>query len=184
MSEAKKWMLSIFIVVLSIIAMACFDGGFRQKLHNENASLDTTPVVLSDASDEMPESSPYTYGVSEYQIINDMTSQGMVLREYKKVFKNTSRRDYDISEAYHDFDEDMGQYTTHLRQALAALKAQRPAVNESKQEQTDTIAKVEKLYQAVSQYKSHEESPKDTVAFLEDCEYALSRLSLQAKLPH
>lgn len=132
---------------------------------------------------EMPESSSYTYGTEELITINDVTSKGLFLRQYKRTFTNLTHRDYDVSATYRDFDRDMEQYNMYLKQAIMKLRAQRPARDVSKQSQADSLERIEKLYREVSKYKQHEHSINDTLEYLGNCIYELDRVSLQAKLP-
>lgn len=184
-SEAKKWLLVCGIVILCFAMIVFADNGFANRLSAENdAKIDrATPVVLSEASDEMPSSSSYGYGVTEYQVLNDVVSEGMVIRQYQRIFKNTARKDYSIESAYKDYLSDMEEYRVNLKQDITMLKSMRPALKDAQYEQVNAVKKVERLYDKISDYKNHAHNLKDTLKYLEECEYELNRVSQQAKLP-
>ena len=185
MKENKKWLLAGVIVVICLALIVFVDNGFSNRLNAENDAYlqRTAPVLLDEASNEMPKSSAYTYGISEYQILNDVASQGMVVRQYKRIFKNTARKDYSVENAYMDFAEDMEEYKTNLGKDIAMLKGQRPALDNAKYEQANTVKKLEALYSVVADYKNHVHNLNDTLRYLDDCEYALNRVYQQSKLP-
>lgn len=185
MKEEKKWLLAGAIVVICLALIVFVDNGFSNRLSAENDAYlqRTTPVVLNEASDEMPKSSTHGYGISEYQVLNDVVSQGMVVRQYKRIFKNTARKDYSIENAYKDFADDMEEYKTNLGRDIAMLKEQRPALDNAKYEQANTVKKLEALYVVVSDYKDHLRNLNDTLRYLDECEYALNRVAQQSKLP-
>ena len=179
LTESQKKFLMAVLVGLSAISL------FSAISDSPSVpSRDTVDVPeATDLMQEMPASSATTYGTEEYIIINDMTSKGMTLRQYKRTFMNMSHRNYDVEQTYKDFDRDMAQYARYLKEDIMKLRAQRPARAKSMQSQADTLERAEQLYNIVSQYKQHEFAVKDTLEYIGDCLYALDRVSQQAKLP-
>ena len=185
MSETRKWLIASFMVVTIIILVYLSNGLSAPTVNTkEDSGIDiATPVLMSETSDEMPPMASHQYGISEYQILNDIVSQGMVISHYKRTFKNIARQDYDIESAYADFSRDMEEYKTNLKKDLIELKSMNPKLSNAKYEQKDAIEKVERLYSVISDYPNHISRTKDTVNYLSQCEYALRRVSNQMKLP-
>lgn len=144
-----------------------------------------SPEVLAATStlEEMPESSPYIYGVDEYRAINGLVSKGMFIRYYRMKFANLAKKDYDIEKTYTSFDADMGRYSADLKKEIISLRSMRPGTGDSQISQRETLLRAERLYELVSEYKMHERSIYDTIAYLDECAAALDVLGQQAKLP-
>lgn len=185
MSEFRKWLVASFMVI-TILVLVYLSNGLTAPTVNtkEDSNVDiSTPVLLSETSDEMPPMASHHYGISEYQLLNDIVSQGMVVSHYKRTFKNTVRQDYDVESAYADFARDMEEYKANLEKDLIELKSLNPKLPNAKYEQKNAIEKVERLYSVISDYPNHLNRTKDTVNYLSQCEYALRRVSNQMKLP-
>ena len=185
MNETKKWIIASFMVITLIVLVYLSNGLNSPQLDSkEDSQIDiSTPVLLSEASDEMPPSSIHQYGISEYQILSDIVAQGAIIPQYKRTFKNTARFDCDIESAYSDFASDMEEYRVNLKRDITELRAMNPKLAESKYEQKKALEKVERLYTLVADYPNHTSRVKDTVKYLTECEYALRRVNNQLKLP-
>lgn len=185
MNETRKWIVAVFMVVILIALVYLSSGLNAPKIDSkEDAGIEiATPVLLSEVSDEMPPMSIHQYGLSEYQILNDIVAQGSIISQYKRTFKNTARLDYDVEGTYLDFVNDMEEYRVNLKRDLTELKSMNPKLEVSQYEQQKAIEKVERLYVLVAEYPEHTKRLKDTVKYLTECEYALRRVSNQMKLP-
>ena len=185
MNETKKWIIASFMVIILIALVYLSNGLNSPKIDSkEDSNLDiATPVLLTETSDEMPPMSIHQYGLSEYQILNDIVAQGSILSHYKRTFKNTARFDYDVESAYADFVNDMEEYRVNLKRDITELKSMNPKLPVSQQEQKKTLEKVERLYTIISDYPNHTSRVQDTVKYLTECEYALRRVNNQMKLP-
>ena len=179
MTENQKGILAAGLLFIGVISFF----GMKDTPASIPARGNTDVPGAGALLEEMPESSNHTYGTSEYQILNDIASKGMVIRQYKRTFMNLGHRDYDISAAYRDFDKDMEQFASYLKQDILRLRSLRPAQADAMASQHDAIVRAERLYQVIARYNQHEFDTRDTLAYLDDCAYALDRLSLQSKLP-
>lgn len=182
MGESSKWLAVGFIVVVCSVLLN-FSGGSKISSDHDKQVERETPYSFSKGTDDMPESSNYTYGIKEYQVLNDVVSEGMVIKRYQRIFKNTLRKDYDIEAAYVDFARDMEEYKTHLRNNIADLKAMRPAQEQTRYEQANALKKLEEFYSKLSEYPGRSGNIKDTLKFLDECEYELGKLHQEQKLP-
>ena len=116
-------------------------------------------------------------------MLNDIVSGGYVISQYKRVFTNGSRMDYDVEAAYSDYARDFEKYRHDLRQDIEYLKSLNPKLQDARYQQNDTLGKAERLYMKVSEYDSHMENVKDTIQYLSECQYELNRISIQSNLP-
>lgn len=189
MNETRKWFVAAFMVFLCVVMLVLTFGTTKHFfLDNRTTDSDSvfdkeSPVSLADYSDEMPYAGSHTYGIDEYKILNNIVSEGGIITQYKMLFKNLKRRDYDIDSTYEDFDHDFAEYAEHLKGYLVDLKSMRPAVDTSSMEQEQTVEKVARLYNAIRDYRNHNTRLNDTLRYLDNCEYELSRVSAQMKLP-
>ena len=55
--------------------------------------------------------------------------------------------------------------------------------SDGKYEQSQTITKLNRLYNKISDYKNHNSHINDTLKFLKECETELNSVNNQAKLP-
>lgn len=144
----------------------------------ENANISESVDLIQ----ELPESSNATYSTAEYTIINDVTTKGMVLRQYKRTLTGSAHKNLDLERVYKDYDRDMEQYSRYIKEDYLKLQAQRPARESGQQAQVDTLSRLGALYERVSTFRQHETSIQDTLSYLNDCIYDLERVSQQAKM--
>ena len=189
MNETRKWLVAAFMVFLCVV-MLVLTFGTTKHFFLDNRTTDSdvvfdkeSPVSLADYSDEMPYAGSHTYGIDEYKILNNIVSEGGIIAQYKMLFTNLKRKDYDIDSTYEDFDHDFAEYAEHLKEYLVDLKSMRPAVDTSRMEQEQTVEKVARLYNVIREYRNHNTRLNDTLRYLDTCEYELSRVSAQMKLP-
>lgn len=185
MDETKKYIIAGLIFFVCVILIAGTDSNFSSKINTENDKMlsQSSPLLFSEASDKMPPMSTHQYGMDEYQILNDIVSQGMIISQYKRNFTNTMRNNTDINMVYSDFIRDFEEYRKNLQDDLIRLKSMNPRLENAQYEQGNTIEKVERLYTKISDYKNHTTHVNDTVSYLRECEYELRRVSAQSKLP-
>ena len=161
--------------------MASFIGNGTMERAAHDTDLKASS--LSEASDDMPEVSDYTYGISEYQILSESVNNGMIIHDYRKIFANTSRRNYDVEDTYRKFSSDMEEYRKNISRNILQLQSLRPATPHSRSAQASSIKRLESLHAIVAEHERHMRSIKETLEYLQNCEQELTRLSSQMKLP-
>ena len=185
MDETKKYIIAGVIFFICIALVSLSDTNFTSRVNKENDKMfnQTTALSLDTASDKMPPMSSHQYGLDEYQILNDIVSQGMIISQYKRNFSISSRNNIDVVKLYSDFSYDFEEYKKHIHDDLVLLQSMNPKLADAQYEQKNTIEKVERLYEKISDYKNHLNNTNDTISYLRECEYELRRVSAQSKLP-
>lgn len=186
MNETQKWFAVGFLVLLCVVLIVISDSNtFTRTTSSIDRTFDSQSAVsLSTTSaDDMPPMSNNQYQVEELKMLNDIVSGGYVISQYKRVFTNGSRMDYDVEAAYSDYARDFGKYRHDLRQDIEYLKSLNPKLQDARYQQNDTLEKAERLYMKISEYDSHTSNVRDTIQYLNECQYELNRLSIQSKLP-
>lgn len=180
-------------IVVASLCLVCFlciviSNGLTGKPPAISAS-DTggfdikTPMKMSEVTDEMPPMSQHSYGISEYQVLSDIVSQGGIIAQYRHIFQNRAREDYDIKGAYEDYSTDMLNYKAKLEEHIATLSSLSPATQAAQKQQELTLSKVKQLYAKVAEFDEHQKNPKDTVKYLDSCSMTLRRVNQAMTLP-
>lgn len=181
-------------VIGAIIAVCCLivvltGDSDRKSVFEDNSHLNTrevdskNPVLLSEVSDQMPPMSTYTYLTEDYRAIGELVTEGRIIENYRRTFTNTLRQDYDINEAYADFQTDFERYARDIRNTIARIEAMRPEQSDGRLQQRETLEKMNRLYDTVSRYNT-QNNLKQTIKFLNECRADLQRLQQQQKLPY
>lgn len=187
--KTKKIAVIGAIVTICVGIMVLTGDSDRKSVFEDNSILDTkevdvkSPVLLSEVSDEMPPMSTYTYLTEDYRAINDVVSGGAFIENYRRVFTNTLRQDYDINATYEDFNTDFARYARDIRNTISKIEAMRPEQPDGRLQQRETLEKMNRLYATVSSY-DEQRNIKQTIKFLNDCRQDLQRLQQQQKLPY
>lgn len=187
--KTKKIAVIGAIVAICVGIMVLTGDSDRKSVFEDNSILDTkevdvkSPVLLSEVSDEMPPMSTYTYLTEDYRAINDVVSGGAFIENYRRVFTNTLRQDYDINATYEDFNTDFARYARDIRNTISKIEAMRPEQPDGRLQQRETLEKMNRLYATVSSYDK-QRNIKQTIKFLNDCRQDLQRLQQQQKLPY
>lgn len=187
--KTKKIAVIGAIVAICVGIMVLTGDSDRKSVFEDNSILDTkevdvkSPVLLSEVSDEMPPMSTYTYLTEDYRAINDVVSGGAFIENYRRVFTNTLRQDYDINATYEDFNTDFARYARDIRNTISKIEAMRPEQPDGRLQQRETLEKMNRLYATVSSY-DEQRNIKQTIKFLNDCRQDLQRLQQQQKLPY
>ena len=187
--KTKKIAVIGAIVAICVGIMVLTGDSDRKSVFENNSILDTkevdvkSPVLLSEVSDEMPPMSTYTYLTEDYRAINDVVSGGAFIENYRRVFTNTLRQDYDINATYEDFNTDFARYARDIRNTISKIEALRPEQPDGRLQQRETLEKMNRLYATVSSY-DEQRNIKQTIKFLNDCRQDLQRLQQQQKLPY
>ena len=187
--KTKKIAVIGAIVAICVGIMVLTGDSDRKSVFEDNSILDTkevdvkSPVLLSEVSDEMPPMSTYTYLTEDYRAINDVVSGGAFIENYRRVFTNTLRQDYDINATYDDFNTDFARYARDIRNTISKIEAMRPEQPDGRLQQRETLEKMNRLYATVSSY-DEQRNIKQTIKFLNDCRQDLQRLQQQQKLPY
>lgn len=192
MDNTKKYILAFLLVILCFFmcylmkgdSYSGFNNNLSQNKNTEYAFSKQNAVSLNNTSDDMPPISSIQYGFNENRILNSIVSEGYFISSYKRTFVNRERNDYDVESRYSDFNHDFEQYRIQLKNHLIDLKSANPKLDDAKFEQRNTVEKVERLYNIISEYSNHNTNIKDTISYLKECEYELNRVSLQNKLPN
>lgn len=106
MNETQKWFVGGFLVLLCVVLIVISDSNiFTRTTSSIDRTFDSQSAVsLSTTSaDDMPPMSNNQYQVEELKMLNDIVSGGYVISQYKRVFTNGSRMDYDVEAAYSDY---------------------------------------------------------------------------------
>ena len=187
--KTKKIAVIGAIVAICVGIMVLTGDSDRKSVFEDNSILDTkevdvkSPVLLSEVSDEMPPMSTYTYLTEDYRAINDVVSGGAFIENYRRIFTNTLRQDYDINATYEDFNTDFARYARDIRNTISKIEAMRPEQPDGRLQQRETLEKMNRLYATVSSY-DEQRNIKQTIKFLNDCRQDLQRLQQQQKLPY
>lgn len=187
--KTKKIAVIGAIVAICVGIMVLTGDSDRKSVFEDNSILDTkevdvkSPVLLSEVSDEMPPMSTYNYLTEDYRAINDVVSGGAFIENYRRVFTNTLRQDYDINATYEDFNTDFARYARDIRNTISKIEAMRPEQPDGRLQQRETLEKMNRLYATVSSY-DEQRNIKQTIKFLNDCRQDLQRLQQQQKLPY
>lgn len=187
--KTKKIAVIGAIVAICVGIMVLTGDSDRKSVFEDNSILNTkevdvkSPVLLSEVSDEMPPMSTYTYLTEDYRAINDVVSGGAFIENYRRVFTNTLRQDYDINATYEDFNTDFARYARDIRNTISKIEAMRPEQPDGRLQQRETLEKMNRLYATVSSY-DEQRNIKQTIKFLNDCRQDLQRLQQQQKLPY
>lgn len=187
--KTKKIAVIGSIVAICVGIMVLTGDSDRKSVFEDNSILDTkevdvkSPVLLSEVSDEMPPMSTYTYLTEDYRAINDVVSGGAFIENYRRIFTNTLRQDYDINATYEDFNTDFARYARDIRNTISKIEAMRPEQPDGRLQQRETLEKMNRLYATVSNY-DEQRNIKQTIKFLNDCRQDLQRLQQQQKLPY
>lgn len=187
--KTKKIAVIGAIVAICVGIMVLTGDSDRKSVFEDNSILNTkevdvkSPVLLSEVSDEMPPMSTYTYLTEDYRAINDVVSGGAFIENYRRIFTNTLRQDYDINATYEDFNTDFARYARDIRNTISKIEAMRPEQPDGRLQQRETLEKMNRLYATVSSY-DEQRNIKQTIKFLNDCRQDLQRLQQQQKLPY
>ena len=187
--KTKKIAVIGAIVAICVGIIVLTGDSDRKSVFEDNSILDTkevdvkSPVLLSEVSDEMPPMSTYTYLTEDYRAINDVVSGGAFIENYRRIFTNTLRQDYDINATYEDFNNDFARYARDIRNTISKIEAMRPEQPDGRLQQRETLEKMNRLYATVSNY-DEQRNIKQTIKFLNDCRQDLQRLQQQQKLPY
>lgn len=185
MNPIKKWILAIFLLILclAISYLSSIDTYSNNTNNNNNTTSLESNFSLKNNSDDMPKVSSTQYIFNENRILNQVVIQGNFIHSYKRIFTNNMRNDYNIESTYNDFNNDFEEYRLNLKEMILSLQSENPALNDSKNEQTQTLKKLNRLYDTISDYKNHNTHIKDTLKYLKECENELNRINNQSKLP-
>lgn len=187
--KTKKIAVIGAIVAICVGIIVLTGDSDRKSVFEDNSILDTkevdvkSPMLLSEVSDEMPPMSTYTYLTEDYRAINDVVSGGAFIENYRRIFTNTLRQDYDINATYEDFNTDFARYARDIRNTISKIEAMRPEQPDGRLQQRETLEKMNRLYATVSNY-DEQRNIKQTIKFLNDCRQDLQRLQQQQKLPY
>ena len=187
--KTKKIAVIGAIVAICVGIMVLTGDSDRKSVFEDNSILNTkevdvkSPVLLSEVSDEMPPMSTYNYLTEDYRAINDVVSGGAFIENYRRIFTNTLRQDYDINATYEDFNTDFARYARDIRNTISKIEAMRPEQPDGRLQQRETLEKMNRLYATVSSY-DEQRNIKQTIKFLNDCRQDLQRLQQQQKLPY
>ena len=169
----KQKRRKIFGIILIVIGLGLILLATTRNIENYGPGKDPkaefndlrAPIV---STAEEPPIDRHQYLVKERKIITErVTTKG----------KNTARTNYDVEARYADFARDCELYAEEVETARSEIQAMRPTDGETRQHQAEMLGRLDRLYNAVMGYKDHSRSPKDTTAYLEQCQYELRRVS-------
>ena len=179
-TNTQKKFLKIAFVGISIVSLI-------SALSDSPTMPPRSLADIPDAADliqQMPDSSDYTYGTSEFEILNEVVAKGMVLRHYQRTFASLTPGNRNGNETYQSFEKDMEQYSIYLRRSLLKLQSSSPSEKNGMQSRTYALERIERLSSCVALYKQHVFDVKDTLDYLNECIFALERVSQQTELPN
>lgn len=177
--EKKKKVVGIIMICVALaLILLCT----TQTIENYGPGRDEKAVFNDlrapvSTTSEQPSIDRHNYLMHEKKIITErVTSKGIVFSEYKKDFANTARKNYDIEARFSDMARDLEGFAEEVENARMEIQSFRPSDGETKQHQADLLGRLDRLHAKIMEYKDHMRSPKDTVKYLDECQYELRRV--------
>ena len=169
-------------IIMIVIALGLILLATSRNVENFNPGADAKAVfndlrAPTTSTSEEPPVDRHHYLVRERKILTErVTTKGAIIGEYKQDFANLSHKNYDIEARFADLSRDFELYGEEIENARSEIQAMRPTDGETRQHQADILSRLDRLHNAVMDYKNHNRAPKDTVSYLESCQYELRRV--------